>query len=65
MSIEIGSLYRLRTNPEKLFVVLDYKIQPMISIGFEEPAYSIKALETNGEFHSYIVVETMLERVRE
>jgi hypothetical protein len=61
--IEVGSLYRLRTNPKKVFVLLDYKIEPKISVGFTEPAYSIKMLETNGEISSYIVVETMLERI--
>ena len=63
MSIEIGSLYRFNQNPERVFVILKSKIETKITMGLEEPVYSIDVLETNGEYSSLFVTTGIIERI--
>lgn len=61
MSIEVGSLCRLKNNPKILFVVLSCKIQGNITIGLTESVYAIEALKPTGERSSMFIPSSAIE----
>lgn len=63
MSIEIGSLYRFKQNPERMFVILKCKVESKITMGLNETVYSIDVLETTGEYSCLFVTTSIIERV--
>ena len=63
MSIESGSLCRLKNNPNVLFVVLSCIVQGNIKLGFEEPVYTIEVLKINGERSSMFLTKSTIEVV--
>lgn len=52
--VEVGSLYRLKRSPEKLFVVLSVEIESKIKTGNSDPVYLIKCLATSGKIFEII-----------
>ena len=61
MSIEVGSLCRLKNNPKVLFVVLSCEVQGKITIGLTEPVYTIEALKITGERSSMFITKSTIE----
>ena len=61
MSIEIGSLYRLKSRPEEvLFVILFCEIHEFIKMGNKDSVYHFKGLTTTGEDFEYMVGESVI-----
>ena len=63
MSIEIGSLYNFRKNPNYLFVVLSFEETTKILVGGKYPTYDIKGFDTSGKHINYIVCLDQLVKV--